>query len=275
MGNNGEVRRIVVLGGSNAGKTVFITSLIDNLQNYDPDILKLGDEWQVVSAEIANDEAVDGLARFPQEKCRRALVDDVKWPGKTFAASVACLNVRLRRTRMKWYQKLFQKGMATRKLEIVDIAGERVADFLMINCDFRQWSVMMTNQLAMAGIDLEDVFNKIAQTGEPDYAGALLAGYRTVLVELYRRGANVFMTPSTARITVGGQGLGGSPENYDRALNCHPVGLEGREFAPLPESAFNDGRFKDLIRAFGEAYEAYKNKEDVDEMIRELETLGL
>ena len=247
-------RRIAVLGGNNAGKTVFITSLIDNLQNFDPDILMLND-WCVVAANMTNAEAVDGLDRFPFEKYRNALIaDDAKWPEKTFAASIARLNVKLKRTQ----PKKFWNDVIVRKLEIVDIAGERVADFGMINCDYRQWSVMMTNQLFEAGIDWEKIFNKCTNTSETDYTEAVLAGYRNALVELYKCGANAFITPSTARITLAGQCLGGSSEDYKNALKKHPVGMEGGEFAPLPESAFKDDKLQGLVQKFKDAYEEYR-----------------
>ncbi|MBR2920394.1 MAG: YcjX family protein, partial [Kiritimatiellae bacterium] len=87
-----NVRRIAVLGNNNAGKTVFITSLIANFEHYDPEILKLGDGWRVISAKMTNDEAVNGLNRFPKEFYYRTLVDNGKWPKKTYSASVACLD---------------------------------------------------------------------------------------------------------------------------------------------------------------------------------------
>ena len=92
----GNVRRIAVLGGNNSGKTVFITSLLDNLLYYDPDKLELGDVWSVSDARIANDGKMSGLDRFPHEEYRRKLFSEApEWPRKTYSASIACLDVRL------------------------------------------------------------------------------------------------------------------------------------------------------------------------------------
>lgn len=255
MGKKKNGRRIAVLGGNNAGKTVFVTSFIDNLQNYDPEILKLGDDWRIVDAEITNDASVEGLARFPQENYRSALADDAKWPTKTFAASVACLKIKLKRTKKKWCRK----DVIVRKLEIVDIAGERVADFGMVNCNYRQWSMMITNQLAAEGIDWASRLDGGIQK-DADYEKDMLAAYRAVLVELYKGGANASITPSTARITVEGQSLGGKPDAYELALSGHPIGLAGNEFVPLPEANFKDERFQALIQKFEKAYEEYKKE---------------
>ena len=248
-------RRIAVLGGNNAGKTVFVTSLIDNLQNYDPEILKLGDDWRIVDAKITNDGSVEGLERFPQEKYRSVLADDAKWPTKTLAASVARLKVKLQRTKKKWCRK----DVVVRKLEIVDIVGERAADFGMVNCNYRKWSMMITNQLAAEGIDWASRLDEGIQN-DGDYEKSMLAAYRAVLVELYKGGANASITPSTARITFEGQTLGGKPDDYERDLSKHPIGLEDNEFVPLPEANFKDERFQVLIQKFEKAYEEYKKE---------------
>lgn len=248
------IKRIAVLGGNNAGKTVFITSLIDNLQYFCKDTLTLGDEWCVYDARITNEGKVGDLERFPQEKYRQTLFG-AEWPRKTFSASIACLDVKLQRTKSKWYRK----DVVVRKLEIVDIAGERTADFGMIKRTFREWSLMLTNQFVCSGIDWESRFDKITLTSGADKADILNA-YRDVLVDLYAKGANASITPSTARITLEGLGLGGKPEEYRKKLQEHPIGLEGNEFAPLPESVFCDSNFEQLVKEFESAYDEYKSK---------------
>ena len=247
-------RRIAVLGGNNAGKTVFITSLIDNLQNDKPGKPLLGEEWSIVDAKITNAEAVAGLSRFPQEEYRNALAEDAKWPAKTLAASVACLKVRLRRKQKKWYRN----DQVVRKLEIVDIAGERTADFGMVNRNYRQWSAMMTNQLSKEGIDWPARFEQVMLPEHEEKS--ILAAYRTVLVELYKSGANTSITPSTARITIDGKCLDGLPKEYEQKLREHPIGLEENEFAPLPEIAFKGDNYQELIQKFEAAYNKYKKE---------------
>lgn len=254
-----NVRRVAVLGNNNAGKTVFITSLIANFEHYDPEILKLGDGWRVISAKMTNDEAVNGLNRFPKEFYYRTLVDNGKWPKKTYSASVACLDIKLKREKNKWYRR----DIVGRKLEIVDIAGERVADFGMINRNFRQWSAMTTIQLAGEGIDWNERFKMSGIVAEQDYAceKKVLDLYRDVLVELYKAGANASMTPSTSRITLEGESLDcKQPDDYRQNLKQNPVGLSGKEFTPLPEFAFNDDKYLVLVQKFEEAYEDYKKK---------------
>lgn len=254
-GKQANVRRIAVLGGNNAGKTVFITSLVDNLQHFDPEKLKLGDEWDVLDAQITNEGKMAGLDRFPQEMYRQKLfAESPLWPRKTYSTSIACLDVRLKRREPKWYRR----DVVARKLEIVDIAGERTADFGMIKRTFREWSMMVTNQLAGAGIEWERILREQTSTSGDD-RNAILNRYRDVLKELYARGANASMTPSTARITAEGKPIDGSPEEYRKTLQEHPVGLKDKEFAPLPESAFGDRSLESLAREFEAAYDEYKS----------------
>ncbi len=259
-------RRIAVLGGNNAGKTVFITSLLDNLVHYDPERLNCGDEWDVSGARMTNEGKVAGLDRFPLEVYRQKFsLESPKWPKKTFSASIACLDVTLERRedKKKWYKRDFKE----RKLEIVDIAGERTADFGMIKRTFREWSMMTVNKLVGAGIDWVRIF-KDRTSVNAENKSAVLDGYRDVLKELYAKGANASMTPSTARISAEGKSIGGDededkilyPEEYRKALQDHPVGLEGGEFAPLPESAFEKGGFEPLAKGFEAAYNEYKSK---------------
>ena len=251
-------RRIAVLGGNNAGKTVFITSLLDNLVHYDHERLNWGDEWDVSGARMTNEGKVAGLDRFPLEVYRQKFfLESPKWPKKTFSASIACLDVTLERRedKKKWYKR----DEKERKLEIVDIAGERTADFGMIKRSFREWSMMITNQLSAAGIDWEHIFNvQPSADGETKYA--ILNKYRDVLTELYAKGANASMTPSTARLSADGKTIGGMPEEYRAELQKNPIGLEDKEFVPLPEFAFERGGFEPLAKEFEAAYNEYKSK---------------
>ena len=88
---------------------------------------------------------------------------------------------------------------------------------------------------------------------------AILEKYRDVLADLYAKGANASITPSTARISAEGEPIGGNPKEYRDQLHANPIGLKGGEFAPLPEAAFENGGFACLAKAFEAAYEEYKN----------------
>lgn len=256
-----KVRKIAVLGGNNAGKTVFITSLLDNLLHFDPERLHLGDQWGVLDARITNEGKVAGLDRFPLEVYRQKFfLKSPEWPKKTYSASIACLEVKLKRIN----PKRFRKDVIARKLEILDIAGERTADFGMLKHSFRKWSIMTTNQLSAAGINWERIFKK-RTSAKAEKKSAVLDGYRYVLTKLYAKGANASMTPSTTRISADGKLIGDEdkilkPGEYKKLLQDHPVGLEGGEFAPLPESAFENGDFEPLAKEFEAAYNEYKSK---------------
>ena len=120
--------RVGVVGLYNAGKTVLLTSLINHLQDHDPDRFPLGNPQTRVRkfAALPPDEGWDP---FNYAGCRDALVHGGRWPGKT-------------RDRSQYVCK-FERSDWTFSdclLKLFDLPGERIADAAMAGRTYAEWS---------------------------------------------------------------------------------------------------------------------------------------
>ena len=75
--------RVGVVGLYNAGKTVLLTSLINHLQDHDPDRFPLGEPGHVRPQVRPSLPPDPGWAAFNYAGFRDALVHDGRWPEKT------------------------------------------------------------------------------------------------------------------------------------------------------------------------------------------------
>ena len=120
--------RVGVVGLYNAGKTVLLTSLINHLQDHDPDRFPLGGrDTSVRKFELLPPDP--GWAAFNYAGYRDALVHDGRWPEKTRDRSQFVCQFE----RSDW---TFSDCL----LKLYDLPGERIADAAMLGRDFAEWS---------------------------------------------------------------------------------------------------------------------------------------
>ena len=122
--------RIAVIGGFQAGKTVFTTAFLNHIKHHDPNLLKLGKADKSGSPllihfdeELKTKSNVSEISRFPYEEYRAEASE--KWPRKTKATSRFLCNFFI----SNWF---WTNG----ELLVVDIPGERYADISMADKDF-------------------------------------------------------------------------------------------------------------------------------------------
>jgi predicted YcjX-like family ATPase len=127
--------RVGVVGLYQAGKSVFMTSMINHLRQHDPARLAVGD-GRVKLDWVADLPPRDAIDRFNYERNRNRL-GGRQWPDKTLGVSeYHCLFVRS------------DEKHTRQDLSFTDIPGERLADMTMAGRSFAQWSDTILELLA-------------------------------------------------------------------------------------------------------------------------------
>jgi uncharacterized protein len=213
--------RVGVVGLYSAGKTVLLTSLINHLQDHDPDRFPLGSkETRLRKFTVHAQDS--GWAAFNYTGYRDALVNAGRWPSKTTDRSQFVCQFE----RSDW-------RFSDCLLKLYDLPGERVADAGMVGRDFTGWSERML------GLFVND-------SGYRSCSAPFLEALRkpgatpTELVKAYKLAlANLILnfkpliSPSTFLLDV--QGQPARPDSAENLAEARFSGVDGEsEFCPLP-----------------------------------------
>ncbi|MDR5867586.1 YcjX family GTP-binding protein [Halomonas koreensis] len=132
--------RLAVTGLSRAGKTAFLTSLIDQLRHAGLearlDLLPAAREGRLLGARRVEQQDL-GVPRFPLDRALAALdAEPPQWPAPTRGISELRLVIRYRPRRRGW------AGGETRRLtlDLFDYPGEWLLDLPLLSHDFASWS---------------------------------------------------------------------------------------------------------------------------------------
>jgi predicted YcjX-like family ATPase len=222
--------RVAVLGGFQAGKTVFTTALLNHIKHHDPSRLKLGKASKAGPPVIVFDRDLPPYGRatalptFPYAEYRSAA--SKRWPQKTKATAA----YRCRFFRSDW-------GATTAELLVVDVPGERYADLPMATRSFSQWSEWLFDTVFAAKDNRTQTeeYRKAFETGQQINADSILKAYKNTLVRFYQS-FRPFVTPSTFILQENGVFHGVSVFR-DSDISGTLCGLsEDTQFAPLPSS---------------------------------------
>ena len=126
--------RLGVTGLSRAGKTVFITALVQNLtQNGRLPVFRVMAEGRLSQARL-RPQPDDAVARFAYEDHLAALVADRQWPDSTRQISELRLTLEFER------KGLWRSGPSTFTIDIVDYPGEWLLDLPLLGKSYAQWA---------------------------------------------------------------------------------------------------------------------------------------
>ncbi|MBE0465102.1 MAG: YcjX family protein [Halomonadaceae bacterium] len=131
--------RLAVTGLSQAGKTAFLTSLVNQLRHAGVeaqlDLLPAAREGRLLGAQRLNQPDL-GIPRFPYDPGMAALRDTPpRWPEPTRGISELRLQLRYRPAQTGW----FAPDIAHLTLDLFDYPGEWLLDLPLLQHDFYSW----------------------------------------------------------------------------------------------------------------------------------------
>ena len=251
-------KKVGVIGLNNAGKTVFITSMISQLTNsYET----IGKSFQ----DIDGYEPCENNT-FCYEKFRENFSYN-EWPDKT-------------RDTTKFKAEFTYKRKKTKNrytLELIDVPGERISDYSMLkHNNFDDWSKEMLNTLNVPR-KVRRYFTQYIDccTTENSGQSKIIYEYKKMLYRFMENFIMSSISPSTFKLDRTGNVINHS-ENLSSYLKERYVGNDvENQFAPLPESVIiqieqtykkkskedkkNDEIYKTL-KQFRKRYKLYRKK---------------
>lgn len=268
-------RSLAVVGNAEAGKTVFLTSLVNHLLNHNPKLFQLDDRnTRICNSKKRHAASVDGWREFPYLEYRTAIAEQGTWPVKT----TACSEFQLDFSTAPWGHRY--------QLTLYDVPGERFSDAGMVKADYAAWSRDQIEHLRMAragragangGMRRVAEYLRLADS-ETEVAASeaeLIVAYKRALIDL-RDNYFCQISPSTFRIGVdvkNGSRLtlkddvqavltehhGRVPDDLDeRIVATRRVGLAEQEFCPLGDVWRTSDPL--LIDCFEQRYQTYRSK---------------
>ncbi|MDR1533715.1 MAG: YcjX family protein [Planctomycetota bacterium] len=257
-------RRIAVTGLSGSGKTVFLLSLLQNIEHFDSRRFRLaGGGATGAFRELAG--KADGWPIFPRSRLQAGLMRsrEAAWPEKTGRIhQFRCSFDYRRREAGGWLGKILPGARRRRRVlewEFLDFPGERFSDALIArHPDFPAWSDALLGLWEMGEPRPEALADYLAlqRADRPVGAEELLLGYKRRL-SAGVSGKNQLITPSAFMLAPDRD----SPLTAEDVRNggaARLSGLPGGEFSPLTRD-FRASR-PDLTEIFSRHYARYREE---------------
>jgi len=249
--------RVVLLGSKGTGKTVFMTAVGDHIRHHNGNTLDLHG-WSIAFDPDVDDKVQEGVSKdsdhiFPYAKSREYLANG-EWPAKT-KKCWSVMTVPFTLTKGKNRKQI--------KLEMLDLPGERVADFAMVGRSYSQWCIWMENRFGGrtgASEYFIKYLKRLSELGDSDSdIERAIEYYKDFLADEYAH-LSLSITPSIVKLGLDQNQRSGNEKLFREDLKEVPVGIsKDLQFIPLPkESLAKNSPRSRWVKAFSKAYEAYK-----------------
>ena len=271
--------RIAVVGAQECGKTMFLVSLINHLLQADFGDFGKVEKWEVSSgAEILSPRPPKGMEPFDYDRYHKIFdalfgykdgkpSDKGSVPPSTLQTYLLQMMVPLGRTEAT-------SGVVKSKkvlLEVLDVPGERVADFAMFNRSYEDWCRELTRaRQGVAGgtSSFDRYMEKVSRASNVDEIKD--AFFEFVLDRHVHNSTLIY--PSSILLTLSGEKTSRQADTSELKRESIPFFQGDGFFAPLPEAFFHDKTKKGIVKAFSKAYKQYCIDSGLNEVCGWLET---
>ena len=242
--------KIAITGTGASGKTMFLTSLLWQLREWENADFRLNGNVTIHGFKPCNGRPAPADI-FPFDRYQDALVAQRQWPTKT--KDVHRFSCEYRRSdHWRWWPN--------QRLDLIDLPGERVADAAVVEFDdFAEWSDHMFEYFANdSEYEAARRFRATVETGAMD-TDTIVRQYRRVLAE-FVRDRKPLVTPSVFLLDrEGGQApqIGRGQEDWlaERRL----AGLDSTtQFVPLPPIVRQER--PEMAKAMRSHYDQYRKE---------------
>ncbi len=235
--------KVALAGTAHCGKTMFLTSLLWQLEEFDETRFRLRNGITIRAFHPLR--VRKGETPFPFKGFRNVLAHDYKWPEKTRDV----YHYRCAFHRSDWW-----RIRGSQSVEFLDLPGERVADAAMVlHEDYGAWSDHLLDHLEQDSVGREvaaQFRNAAARCGAE--SGDVVLAYRLALARLVHAwkplvSPSVFLLDRKGRVA--------RDVDETELVASRRCGLDdAREFAPLPGEVrnANPGLAGEMQRHYGE-----------------------
>lgn len=245
-------QRIAVVGTFRSGKTVFLTSLINQLEEHSPSDFAFGNKASISKFRIEKPAKELG-AEFDYSGYRDSLVHQGKWPRKTRDASHFICSF----DRSDW-------SVYRPRIHFFDFPGERAADAAIVAFDdYGQWSDYICKhfQTQTAYRDLAKEYLELVERTQFN-AEEVLHAYKLALARA-ALACRPLISPSTFLLDCEGSHAPKKSAEELATRRCSGLPADSqsgknREFAPLPDIA--RGRKPDIVDRFALGFKDYREQ---------------
>jgi len=251
--------RVAVTGLSGAGKTAFITSMINQLltctSNNNLPFFSAATEHQVKAVKLATHADLHIPSFNYQDNIDQLTDKHPEWAASTISISQAQIKCRYK-VHNQWLKKLQEDSYLT--VDIVDYPGEWLLDLPLLQLSFKQWSKLCFDYLnsqrrkdytesISKNID-ELEYHKIIDDDGKKSLITLSKKYKTALID-YRETETDYSLALPGRFILPGELVGAPVLEFFPVLNSDTLNLDWEKF---PE----DSLLKELERR----YDYYRDK---------------